>query len=229
MLRLSPSDQILFGLINATLLFTLAYSLLGFGKQYEFGFGVEDGPIEYGTAIGLFLSAMVLAWMAVKTARSGGTGRSLWLVLYAVAFLFGAGEEISWGQRIFGWQTTEFFLEHNRQMETNLHNLAFGEEQLAKTLFGRFLTLAILIYLVVLPPLYKRVQIVARVVDAIMLPLPSTRHAVAAVAASVIIGALVDVPRKWEAYEFIFSLITMSIFLAPANAHRFPTAAAKAA
>ncbi len=221
MLRLSPSDQILFGLINATLLFTLAYSILGFGEQYEFGFGVEDGPIEYGTAIGLLLSCLILAWHAVSMAGQKRIGGAAWLTLYSAAFLFGAGEEISWGQRIFGWQTTEFFLEHNRQMETNLHNLAFGEEQLAKTLFGRFLTIAILIYLVVLPPLYKRVQIIAKIIDTIMLPLPSTRHAVAAVAASVIIGALVDVPRKWEGYEFIFSLITMSIFLAPGNAHQF--------
>ena len=220
MIRLSPIDQILFGLMNATMLFTLAYSVLGFNLQYEAGFGAEDGPIEYGTAICLFLSSVILLGQAVRTARSGGAS-SLWLVLYSAAFLFGAGEEISWGQRIIGWETTGFFAEHNVQNETTLHNLAFGDEQLTKSLFGSYLTVAILMYLVVLPLLYSRISLVARLVDRIMLPLPSTRHAIMAVGASLVIGVLATVSRKWEAYEFIFSLLTMSIFLHPANAHRF--------
>jgi len=206
--------------MNATMLFTLAYSVLGFNLQYEAGFGAEDGPIEYGTAICLFLSSVILLGQAVRTARSGGAS-SLWLVLYSAAFLFGAGEEISWGQRIIGWETTGFFAEHNVQNETTLHNLAFGDEQLTKSLFGSYLTVAILMYLVVLPLLYSRISLVARLVDRILLPLPSTRHAIMAVGASLVIGVLATVSRKWEAYEFIFSLLTMSIFLHPANAHRF--------
>ncbi|EDM69529.1 hypothetical protein RAZWK3B_05942 [Roseobacter sp. AzwK-3b] len=220
MIRLSPIDQILFGLMNATLLFTLAYSVLGMNLQYEAGFGVEDGPVEYGTAICLFLSCLILMSQAIRTARFSGAS-SLWLVLYSAAFLFGAGEEISWGQRIIGWETTGFFAEHNVQNETTLHNLAFGDEQLTKSLFGSYLTVAILLYLVVLPLLYSRVSLVARLVDGIMLPLPSARHGITAVGASLVIGILATVSRKWEAYEFIFSLLTMSIFLHPANAHRF--------
>lgn len=221
MFRLTPVDQILFGLINATLLFTLAYSILGFHDQYQFGFGIEDGPIEYGTAICLFLSCLILVWQAVKIARQGRLGGAALMILYAAAFLFAAGEEISWGQRIFGWETTGYFAEHNVQNETTLHNLAFGDEQLAKTLFGRYLTIAILLYLVVLPLLYPRVKFVAKTIDAIALPLPSRRHGIAAVVASLVIAVLATVPRKWEAYEFIFSLITMSIFIAPGNAHQF--------
>ena len=34
-----------------------------------------------------------------------------------------AGEEVSWGQRVFGWETPENFKEANEQGETNLHNL----------------------------------------------------------------------------------------------------------
>lgn len=220
MIRLSPTDQILFGLMNATLLFTLAYSVLGMNLQYEAGFGAEDGPVEYGTAICLFLSCLILMGQAVRTARFSGAS-SLCLVLYSAAFLFGAGEEISWGQRIIGWETTGFFAEHNLQNETTLHNLAFGDEQLTKSIFGSYLTVAILLYLVVLPLLYSRVPLVARLVDRTMLPLPSARHGITAVGASLVIGVLATVSRKWEAYEFIFSLLTMSIFLHPANAHRF--------
>ncbi|WP_372920701.1 hypothetical protein [Roseovarius sp.] len=223
MRNFSVPDQFLFGLMNATLLFTLAYSILGMRTQFELGFGIEDGPIEYGTAIGLILACLILVWHTVSMARFGRYGSAAFLALYALAFLFGAGEEISWGQRIFGWQTTEFFMEHNRQLETNIHNIAVGESQLAKTLFGSILTTVILLYLVVLPLVYPRVTLIARLTDAIMLPLPQMRHAVMALGASILIATVIDVPRKWESYEFIFSLIMMSIFLAPGNAHRFGT------
>lgn len=35
-----------------------------------------------------------------------------------------AGEELSWGQRVFNWDTPSFIAEHNEQFETNLHNMA---------------------------------------------------------------------------------------------------------
>jgi hypothetical protein len=36
--------------------------------------------------------------------------------------LYIAGEEISWGQHFFHWNTPEYWAEINRQQETNLHN-----------------------------------------------------------------------------------------------------------
>ena len=45
----------------------------------------------------------------------------------ALIFFFGAGEEISWGQRILGFQTPEALSEVNRQEEFNLHNLSAWE------------------------------------------------------------------------------------------------------
>lgn len=39
------------------------------------------------------------------------------------ALVFVCGEEISWGQRMFGIQSPGFFVEHNVQKEINLHNL----------------------------------------------------------------------------------------------------------
>jgi hypothetical protein len=53
-----------------------------------------------------------------------------------------------------------------------------------------------------------------------MVPVPSPRHAVGIVVASLVMVA-VDLSRQWEVYEFIFSLMALSVFLYPANAHRF--------
>lgn len=44
----------------------------------------------------------------------------------AIACLYVAGEEISWGQRLFGFLTPDFFNQHNLQQETNLHNFFVG-------------------------------------------------------------------------------------------------------
>lgn len=47
----------------------------------------------------------------------------LCLLLAIVLFLM-AGEELSWGQRIFNWKTPELIATYNIQKETNFHNLA---------------------------------------------------------------------------------------------------------
>ncbi len=45
------------------------------------------------------------------------------LVLAALACLYIAGEEHSWGQHFFQWTTPDYWGELNRQQETNLHNI----------------------------------------------------------------------------------------------------------
>jgi len=50
----------------------------------------------------------------------------LFFGLLALACLYVAGEEISWGQRILDIQTPDFFERHNLQRETNIHNLLAG-------------------------------------------------------------------------------------------------------
>ncbi len=220
MQRLNAADQLLFGLAFASLLFTLLYFFVGFDMQFHDGFAQEDGPIEWSTAIFLFVSSLVLARRSIEQARDGAWVATLLVALYALLFFFASGEEISWGQRVFGWETTEFFAENNFQNETNLHNLVVGETQLAKTLFGSVLTTVLLLYLVVLPLMYSRFNWVQSFADALAIPVPGLRHAALAFGASLLI-AVVDLPRKWEVYEFIFSLIALSIFIAPTNSARF--------
>ena len=50
-------------------------------------------------------------------------GGALSILICLVLFVM-AGEELSWGQRIFGWATPEAIAEINAQNETNLHNMA---------------------------------------------------------------------------------------------------------
>lgn len=91
------------------------------------GLAHEDGVFEYLGALS-FLSAsvlMFLAFLAVRRAAPRGEARlkQLFLLGMAVVFFLAAGEEISWGQRIFGIETPAALVAANRQQETNLHNL----------------------------------------------------------------------------------------------------------
>jgi tetratricopeptide repeat protein len=46
--------------------------------------------------------------------------------LLAISCLYVSLEEISWGQRIFNFDSPDFFKQHNLQSETNLHNFLTG-------------------------------------------------------------------------------------------------------
>ena len=176
----------------------------------------EDGVLEYATIVFLALSGIILLFNAAALWRRGVAFGAALTVIYALVFFFGAGEEMSWGQRIFGWESGDYFQENNFQGETNLHNLVVGSSHLAETLFGNVLTAAILLYLVVLPPLYPRLAWLQRLMDRLVVPVPWLRHGIVTVVASLVI-ALMDQERKWEVYELIFSLLMVSVFLSPQN------------
>jgi hypothetical protein len=68
-------------------------------------------------------------------------------VCFGLFFLI--GEELSWGQRIFGWETPESYASINKQKETNLHNIygvgtTFKWVQLLVGAYGTLLPLVVL-------------------------------------------------------------------------------------
>ena len=81
----------------------------------------EDGVIEGGTALLFFIASVgsaVLAW------KSTGRARKVFCGIFAVGFFLCMGEEMSWGQHLFGWKAPEAVTKINVQAETNLHNLS---------------------------------------------------------------------------------------------------------
>jgi hypothetical protein len=91
----------------------------------------EDGPIETLGA-SLFLTGAAIAFacwflsgrQVRETAEKQASRNAFFFFLGLVLFIAFA-EEISWGQRLFGWQTRGLFKDANLQGETNLHNLSF--------------------------------------------------------------------------------------------------------
>lgn len=211
-------DRALMAIIAAVLAASIVIALVS-PSYFSLVFAAEDKLVEYGTALGLLIASGVLLRHAMSLSASGRRGAAAFTLLYALMFFLAAGEEVSWGQRIFGWESGEFFQENNKQDETNFHNLIVGDMHLAKTLFGPVLTICILLYLVALPLLYPRSTRIAALADRMAVPVPWLRHAAVALIASVII-ALLDVNRRWEVYELIFALLAVSIFVLPQNKSR---------
>ena len=79
--------------------------------------------MEYLTAVWFLLAGFLLfgtAWLEPNFFR-----RCVY-ILGGMAMVFAAGEEISWGQRIFGFATPDFLLPWNYQKEFNVHNISVG-------------------------------------------------------------------------------------------------------
>jgi len=81
----------------------------------------EDLFGEWGQTY-FFATACVIS-LLVATSKSP---HRWFFAALALALFYTVMEEISWGQRIFGIESPEFFKRHNLQRETNLHNMLVG-------------------------------------------------------------------------------------------------------
>jgi len=52
-----------------------------------------------------------------------------WVICFCIGCAYIAGEEVSWGQHIFEWGTSDFWSDINDQNETNLHNTSSWLDQ----------------------------------------------------------------------------------------------------
>ncbi len=88
----------------------------------------EDGPVEYFGFLFLFLTSVTLLRTFYQQREKTRMSTIALLLLFGagVVFLFAAGEEISWGQRILGFKTPESLEQINDQNEFNLHNIQKG-------------------------------------------------------------------------------------------------------
>ena len=95
----------------------------------------EDGFIEDVTLVPLAVITLTCFVYLIKFTRK----KNIWFffvyLMLGMGSFFILGEEISWGQRIFNFKTTEYFQEHNTQDEMNIHNLMIDGEKLNKIIF----------------------------------------------------------------------------------------------
>ncbi len=135
--------------------------------------GSEDKPGENMTSV-FYLAAGVLVLVRVVAAlRSGGApAQAVIPFLIATFFIFVGGEEISWGQRLFGFETPEAISSNNVQGEATLHNLAIFDRGGAILNQHTMLNLIALTMGVMIPLCYRFVPMARVMADRLGYPAP---------------------------------------------------------
>ena len=180
----------------------------------------EDSLIEWLTVIALASSAVVCFYRVYLLYPFRPKIFIFCLAVMGFIFLFGTGEEISWGQRIFKIKSPSFFIHNNAQGEINVHNLFFKNIKINKVIFGLSLSIMIVIYMVVFPWLYHRYKSFARLLDGWAIPLPRGFHVISCIVLFLIIQLSAS-GKKGELLEFANCWIFFIILLRPFNRQMF--------
>lgn len=121
-------------LVIMTLLI-LGFNLIEQGPFYEWLLRSEYSFIENLTVLFAFVGAMIsFKLISMSQNLPMPTFFKVWFILFTIALIYLGGEEASWGQHIFGWESSEYFKQNNQMYETNLHNLTPNMEQVPKIL-----------------------------------------------------------------------------------------------
>src|ERR1044071_4914968 len=139
-------------LIAAIIFLALTFlPLFGSEKTLD-AFVREDGVFEDLTALYLF-ALTILFGVALVSFRPSSWLMKLSFVGLVLLFLFGAGEEISWGERIFEWDDHNFVRGVNVQQELTIHNLKYfqGEESVLPVSVSQLFTFFVFVFLVIIP------------------------------------------------------------------------------
>ncbi|MDP1713491.1 MAG: hypothetical protein Q8L41_01990 [Anaerolineales bacterium] len=122
----------------------LSYVALGSGNQVLVATIPEDHYFESVGALSFFVSSVLFFFAFLRARKVQGQNKVFWIKQWVCLglsffFFFGAGEEISWGQRIFNVETPESINTINDQGEITVHNLSFGGVNIPfETMFDLF-------------------------------------------------------------------------------------------
>ena len=115
------------------------YDLSKFKKTYNFceinffkSFWHENGIVENIQSLFLFFSICFL--IKARSFYKNIKIINYFLLIKIFALIYYLGEEISWGQHFFKWNTPEIFNELNNQNETNFHNISNLLDQVPRSL-----------------------------------------------------------------------------------------------
>lgn len=164
---------------------------------------VEDGIVEWMQFLCFSAIAGLLAFAFSERLKHSDRGVLELLALGGLSLLcaLAALEEISWFQRILDVQSSEFFLQNNRQGETNIHNLAVGEGSLHKNVLLKLIFIAGITHNLILPIVARFKPGVQRWVESMGLYLPPLSASVPYLVLVALSHALIDHPRKGELGE----------------------------
>lgn len=216
----------------------LLYSILLLRADIVIKVASEDGIVEYLGALSFLLAAIIFGWLYIKSNQSNNlwifkTKKNIFFILLSLLFVFAAGEEVSWGQRLIGFETPSYIESSNQQGEFNLHNLpifhannAQGEKKsgLARLLTAeRLFAFFWLSYCLVIPLMANTFGWAKTLVKTVSLPLVPIQIGMLFLLSHLIYKAIEmvlvmkDSPLLWQMTEIketsmAFLILTMSVY-----------------
>ena len=181
---------------------------------------VEDSLVEWLTVTGLLAGSFICLRRAVRVGTSRGIMFLLTAAVLGLMLFVAAGEEISWGQRILGIESPDYFKENNTQQETNFHNLVLGGVRVNRWVFSFGLTAVLSAYLIILPLLYRRKRWAQRFVRFWGVPLARPYQTIAAVLLFVT-TQLLPHEKKAELLECGIAFLLFLVIAFPSNKEDF--------
>lgn len=188
--------------INAAILL-MAVSRAGADPGPLWSLLAEDRLVEWMQFLCFAVIAILLGFAAADrwSRERRITLEVLGLTGLTVLVALAAVEEISWFQRVLGVESPEFFVQNNRQAETNLHNMALGDASLHKTVILKLILLTGLAHNLVLPILARTRPGIRRWVESLGVYLPPLSVSIIYLVLVILSHLLVEHPRKGELGE----------------------------
>jgi len=135
----SPNSILLLAVFPIIFMLTLLY-VYQFESDFPniyWGLLREDGLFEslqwlcyFSSGLMGLYSFLTVMKLKPKLKIKPLTFQAIFLLLFSILSILIAFEEISWGQRIFGIKSNNFFLMYNVQKESNIHNLSLIQENI---------------------------------------------------------------------------------------------------
>ena len=208
--------------------FGLVFFIVGLGiffshyhpSYFEVSWVRGNGWVESFTVLGMILLVLINVYRANILYPFRGNLFIVCTWLMALGFFFGLGEKISWGQHIFDFQPSNFFVRFNIYGEANLHHLKFGDWWMGKMVFDYFAKPMMIVYFLVLPLLYGKWTLAKSFVDGLALPLPRLYHLLAYALLFLLCEGIAG-GRKKEILEFGGFWILFLMFCRPYNRQLF--------
>lgn len=190
-------------------------------ERYTFQFDQEDHFAEWFSIFLLLLLALVCIYRCVRNIHHN-RGHMIANAFYAAAFLFVTGEELSWGQRIFNLEPSDWILKHSYQDEINIHNLLVFDVKLMNIL-DIVWVIVMLVYLFIIAPLYWKNSRISACIDKIALPVPRLHQIVFLIAVVICVDVYLyfDGVRSGEHLEMNLFYFYLMVFLFPCNSFRY--------
>lgn len=200
-------------LLVATVLGAVSYY---FTDSFYQSLVAEDGIFENVTALILLFIGLLflLRYFRFRKEKTGWWG--VVNILIFLAAVFGMGEEISWGQRMFSFEPGEFFIQNNIQHEMNLHNLEVGGVNINRLIFSKGFVIVFGFYFLLSQLLYRKWKGFKNFIDRSGLQVPRVQHSITMLFFTGLVVLIPDL-RIWELWEAMFVIVLLWVFVEPFN------------